>query len=228
MSSKVLSGLIGTSSTLAISPMVWRQASARSHAPPGAAAEFRPGTSIASSEVAALLTRIAEMDRASRAEVADAYQKGQHEGEANARTQAQAALQPVLSRMVQTTRELCDLRPRLRREAEGDVVKLALAIARRIIHRELSIDPSAMQALVQVALGRLDRQEIHRVTVHPSQAAAVKASLAGESRQVEVISDPNAETGSLLFDTNHGKLDASVSAQFEEIDRGLTDRVNQR
>jgi flagellar assembly protein FliH len=137
-------------------------------------------------------------------------------------------LQPVLDRMTQTASDLCALRPRLRREAESDVVQLAIAIARRILHRELSIDPAAMQALVQVALGRMDRQEIHRVWVHPSQAIAVKARLAGESRQVEVIADANRDLGSLLFETNRGKLDASINAQFEEIERGLTDRMNQR
>jgi flagellar assembly protein FliH len=208
--------------------MVWRQAEDRPERQAGQTVEFQPAKNVATAEVAELLSRIAELEHAARNQSAETYRTGVAEGEARGRTEAEAALQPVLDRMAQTTRELCALRPRLRREAEGDVVRLAIAIARRIIHRELSIDPAAMQALVQVALGRLDRQEIHRVWVHPSQAAAVKTKLAGENPQVEVIPDANREPGSLLFETNRGKLDASVNAQFEEIERGLTDRVNQR
>ncbi len=74
-------------------------------------------------------------------------------------------------------------------------MQLAIAIARRILHRELSLDPGAMQALAQVALGRLERQEIHRVWVHPSQAAAVEALLAGRERQVEVVGDAKRDLG---------------------------------
>ena len=211
-----------------IAPIVWRRAGDPSDSRPHQTVPFQPGTSVASAEVATLRNRIAELEHAARIQSAEAYQNGLRDGEAQGRAQAQAALQPVLDRMAQTTSDLCALRPRLRREAESDVVQLAIAIARRILHRELSIDPAAMQALVQVALGRMDRQEIHRVWVHPSQAIAVKACLAGESRQVEVIADATRDLGSLLFETNRGKLDASINAQFEEIERGLTDRMNQR
>lgn len=183
---------------------------------------------MATSEVAELLSRIATLENAARIQSADSYRRGVADGETRARAEAESALNVVQERVAQTARELSMLRSRLRREAESDVVQLALAIARRILHRELSIDPAAMQALVQVALGRLDRQEVHRVWVHPSQAAAVKQKLMGECPQVEVVPDANRELGSLLFETNRGKLDASVNAQFEEIERGLTDRVNQR
>jgi flagellar assembly protein FliH len=224
MSSKILTQAAAS----AIAPMMWRQAKDEPERQTGQTVGFQPARNVATAEVAELLSRIAELEHASRIEKAEAHRSGVAEGEARARTAGEAALHPVLDRMAQTTRELCGMRSRLRREAESDVVQLAIAIARRIIHRELSVDPAAMQALVQVALGRLDRQEIHRVWVHPSQAAAVKTKLAGDNPQVEVIADANRELGSLLFETNRGKLDASVNAQFEEIERGLTDRVNQR
>ena len=35
------------------------------------------------------------------------------------------------------------------------------------------------------------------------------------------------ESGALIFETNQGLLDGSVKAQLEEIERGLTDRLNQ-
>jgi flagellar assembly protein FliH len=119
------------------------------------------------------------------------------------------------------------LRPRLRRDAEADVVRLSLAIARRILRREMSVDPSAMQALAQVALQKLSRQELSRVFVHPHQAASIKAALDSAGVRAEVIPEITRESGALVFETNQGLLDASVNAQLEEIERGLTDRVNQ-
>lgn len=224
MSSRVL----GRAQHSEVRPVQWRQADGSPGESCAAPGPFQPAEVAASPESAALRSRLAEAEQAARLAVSEAHKKGLHEGEALGKAQALAALEPALDRMAKTARELCDLRPRLRRDAESDVVQLAIAVARRIIHRELSLDPGAMQALVQVALNRLDRQEIHRVVVHPSQAAAVQAVLAGETRQVEVVGDPKRDLGSLIFETNRGTLDASTGAQFEEIERGLTDRVNLR
>ena len=206
----------------AAAPMVWRRAGEPE------AARILAGRGSVNNEAALLEQKIADLERRLVVETAEAYERGVRDTEARSRAQAQASVQPALDQMARTIRELCELKPRLRRDAESDVVQLAIAIARRILHRELSMDPSAMQALVQVALTRLERQEIYRVWVHPSQAAAVRAALESQNGRTEVIGDANRELGSLLFETNRGKLDASVNAQFEEIERGLADKVKQR
>ena len=49
-------------------------------------------------------------------------------------------LQPVLERLNASIAEILGMRPDLRRRAETDVVQLALLIAKRVLHRELSVD----------------------------------------------------------------------------------------
>jgi len=126
--------------------------------------------------------------------------------------------------------ELAQFRPRLRHEAEGDMIRLSLAIARRILRREMSVDPGAMHGLVLGALEKLQSQEITRVRVHPSQVAPVDACLreAVPGTRVEVIGDPAREAGSMVFETTHGNLDASIDCQLQEIERGLTDRLDRQ
>ena len=188
---------------------------------------FQPSVSM-DAETAALRNRVVELEQLVRSSAEAAQRKGFAEGEQQGVTQTNAQLQPVMARLSKTLEELVNLRPRLREEAESDVVQLALAIARRVLHRELSIDPSAIQALVQVALDRLARQEVHCVRVHPAQEHAVRSALEAQGRNFEVQADRRLESGALVFETNRGKMDASVTAQFEEIERGLTDRVHQR
>ena len=48
------------------------------------------------------------------------------------------------------------------------MVQLSLAIARRMLRRELAVDPDALHGLVLAALEKLQAQEICRVRVHPS------------------------------------------------------------
>src|SRR5581483_7318428 len=92
--------------------------------------------------------------------VRQARASGFAEGEAAGRSQASSELQPVLQRLARSIDEMSHLRARLRREAEGDMVRLALAIARRVLRREMAIDPDAMHGLVLGALEKLQSQEI--------------------------------------------------------------------
>lgn len=166
-------------------------------------------------------------ERAIEQRLREAHSAGLREGEEAGQRLAAAELQPVIERLVRSIDEISGLRPRLRREAERDVVQLALAIARRILARELSVDPDAMRGLVLGALERLRSHEISRVRVHPAQEPVVTACLRQTitDRTVEVIADPACERGAVVFETERGSLDASVESQLQEIERGLTDRL---
>jgi flagellar assembly protein FliH len=143
------------------------------------------------------------------------------EGEQRAR----AELAPLMERLARTIADLSSTRDAFRREAEEDVVRLSLGVARRILHRELSIDPEALTGVVHVALGKFEGRELHRVLVSPDDHAAVSAALGSLRlpRRVEVIADPTLERGAALFETVKGTLDASVDTQLDEIERGFLD-----
>jgi len=158
--------------------------------------------------------------------VRDARQAGFREGEAAGRTAAQNEIRPLVERLAHTIDELAALRPRLREQAERDLVRLAVAIARRVVRRELTIDPQAITGLVKAALEQLSAGERIRVRVHPEDEATVRSCLvaAGRSASVEVAGDAELERGSAILETERGNLDASAETQLAEIERGLTDR----
>lgn len=151
------------------------------------------------------------------------------EGEALARQQAQAELQPVLQKLAASIHESAELRSRLRTQAESDLVRLAIAIARKIVGREVNTDPEAIAGLVKASLEKLRVQEVLRVRLHPDYNSKVTEALARlGATQVEVVGDPASERGAVVFETTRGNLDASVETQLREIERGLTDRFNGR
>jgi len=47
----------------------------------------------------------------------------------------------------------------------------------------------------------------------------------GMPSSVEIIGDATLERGAVIFDTARGNLDASLSTQLQEIERGLIDLV---
>jgi flagellar assembly protein FliH len=106
------------------------------------------------------------------------------------------------------------------------LVRLAVAIARRVVRRELTIDPQAITGLVKAALEQISAGERIRVRVHPQDEAAVRSCLAaaGRAASVEVAGDAALERGSAILEAERGDLDASANTQLAEIERGLTDR----
>jgi flagellar assembly protein FliH len=215
MSSKIV--LPGEKSE--VGPVQWRQVGA-AVVSPQAAKEPAPDPA----------AQMAELEARYQQKVREAHAAGAREGEIAGRNRATAELQPVIERLTRSIQEMANLRARLRREAEADVVQLALAIARRVIRREVAADPDALRGLVIAALEKLQGQEISRVKVHPSHVAAVKAGLqqAVSGGVVEVVADSARELGSVIFETTRGNLDASVDSQLQEIERGLTDRLRKQ
>src|SRR5580698_5386304 len=137
-----------------VSPVPWRQV--------GAAAPAQPAKAPAPDN-SAQLAQLAQVEAQYQQKVRDSHAAGMREGEIAGRNRAAADMQPVFERLTRSIQEISSLRPRLRQEAEGDVVKLALAIARRVIRRELAADPDALRGLTMAALEKLQGQEISRV-----------------------------------------------------------------
>jgi flagellar assembly protein FliH len=130
-------------------------------------------------------------------------------------------------KLARTIEEITSLRQRYRHEAEQDVVGLALAVARRILHRELTVSPDALLGLVKAALEKLDTREVHRVRVSRQDAPLLLAFLEkmGLPQRIEVTPDPALAPGSVVLETTRGLLDASIDTQINEIERGFADLV---
>jgi flagellar assembly protein FliH len=186
----------------------------------------RPSAEQTSSIDTQLSALAAEAER----KMEEAFERGRREGRLEGERAALAQLDPVISRLSRAIAEVASSGAALRREAEEDVVKLAVAIARRILNRELSLDPEAVLGLVRVALERVDANEVHRVRVHPEDAPRIAAELEAMSlaEKIGVVADSTLERGAVLLETRRGTLDASLSTQLAEIERGLTDRVRRR
>jgi flagellar assembly protein FliH len=161
-----------------------------------------------------------------QARVQTAYRQGEAAG-------AQAAVERLtapLASLGQMTRELAAVGPRVRADAELAVVQLAVAIARRVLHREISTDPEALVGVVKSACERINARELNRLRVAPSAAAVLQEHRGriGLPPSLEIAADPGLAPGSAVFETLRGEMDASVETQLDEIERGLADRMRRR
>jgi flagellar assembly protein FliH len=222
------SRLVSRETNAAFQPMPWHDVS--TPVPPSRQS-VQYNTPVESNPVEEALTRqfearFAALEAQAERRAQEAREAGRREGEAVGRNAARAELQPEFDRLAGAVRSASELRATLRAHAEADLVKLAIAIARRIVNRELSADPDAIAGLVRIALEKVRLQEVIRVRTHPDHLDAIRRAFSATGAvQVELAGDPVLERGGVQFETSRGLLDVSTETQFREIERGLTDRL---
>jgi flagellar assembly protein FliH len=112
---------------------------------------------------------------------------------------------------------------------EAEVVKLALAIAARVLHREAKLDPLLLTGVVRVALEKVaeDSVTVLRVPVGATEMWR-EVFVASPESSLQVVGDERLAAGECVLDTNVGRVELGVSAQLEEIERGFFDLMQQR
>src|SRR5258708_7573309 len=104
--------------------------------------------------------------------------QGRHEGQAEAgkpfAEQLARERESLASALAQFTRD----RAAYFQKVEGEVVQLALSIARKILHREAQLDPLLLAGIVRVALEKIDGATGVVLRTHPQNAADWRRYLA--------------------------------------------------
>ena len=117
-------------------------------------------------------------------------------------------------------------RDRFLRAVEREVVKLALAVAARILRREAQMDPLLLTGAVRVALGQLSGSTEARVRVPQSELDLWKDALAllpNLTIKPQVIAGEGMLLGDCIIETTLGSVDLGIRSQLGEIERGFFD-----
>ncbi len=111
---------------------------------------------------------------------------------------------------------------------EQEVVQLALAIARRILHRESQMDQRLLGALVHHELEQLENGTMVRLYVPPEEQAGWTEMAATMPRPAEVISDRAVSAGCVRMETKLGSTVVDFENELKEIERGFFDLLAHR
>jgi flagellar assembly protein FliH len=149
-----------------------------------------------------------------------AFQEGLQAGREAAEKRLAEPAAKKTAELTKLLDELGGYKAALRSEAEAELVDLAFAVARRVLRRELSVDPGAVRALALSCLREFPAVGVKRVLVHPEDLALVRGALGSD---IEAAADPCIARGGAVLETDQGRLDARIESQLEEIALGLAD-----
>ncbi len=164
-----------------------------------------------------------EAESSVKASYQSGFDAGYREAEAQSRGEIDSFRKQISSALSAAEAARRDLIER----TDADLARLSIAIAEKILNRQVQIDPEALTGLTRAALERLNGKTVQCVRIHPEDRAAVEEAIAPRpgSRAIRVEADASLARGALLFETSYGVLDASIATQLDEIERGLTDRL---
>ncbi len=156
-----------------------------------------------------------------------AYESGLREGEKAGLELAEKKVEAMMARYAQSMAELARLRSVLYARAEKEVVKLALEVARKIVHREIRADREIIQTLVRVALGHVAVKSPVTIRLNPDDYEYLRSHVGGlardgsEEREIVLQADASIERGGCLIQTEAGDVDARIEEEFREVERAF-------
>jgi flagellar assembly protein FliH len=154
-----------------------------------------------------------------------AFENGFVQGEKSGLEASEQKVEEIMKRYSEAILEISKLRSFLHTQVEREVVKLAVEVAKKLVHREIHADPDVIQTLVRVALNHV--AEKSAVTIHLNPAdynylLEQRAELSqAETSDIALLADKSIERGGCLIQTSCGDIDARIEEKFREVERAF-------
>lgn len=154
----------------------------------------------------------------------EAFQKGFQQGETAGREAAAKEMESTTHAYAESIQEIRRLKPSLYSQAEREIVRLALEVAKKIVNREIQADRSIIQTLVRVALSRVSEKTSVTVRLNPMDYKFLmdrNDEMADEGCAVSLQSDNSIAQGGCLVETSCGDIDARIEEKFREVENAF-------
>jgi flagellar assembly protein FliH len=160
-----------------------------------------------------------------------ARMQGRQEGQAEAQKLFEEKLAQQRASLADALAQFTRDRAAYFAKIEGEVVQLALSVARKILHREAQVDPLLLAGIVRVALEKIDGATGVKLRVHPQNAADWRRYLTTHldpANLPEIVEDPSQPPDRCTLETSMGTAVVGLEVQLKEIEQGLMDLLAAR
>lgn len=183
----------------------------------------RSGATAADSEVLkASLAREVQLARQ------QAYAEGLAEGIEKGRAlHRQEQRQPIES-LAALLAEAARIKQALLAEAEGQLLDLALAVAEKVIHLEVTTNREVIQGVLREAIRQIADRSGMKIRIHPEDFRYMMEIKSDFLQTIDGIgnvvfeADNGIARGGALIETLYGEVDARIDQQFREVKGVLT------
>jgi flagellar assembly protein FliH len=150
---------------------------------------------------------------------AEGFAKGQEQGRQQAFADSQQSLSELKAAWDQTIEGFDAERQSLREQAESSVLRLALCIAEKVVHRAVRVEPSRVVDQVRSALDYVLEPTSVKLAIHPEDRPFIEEALpsllnqAGSGCDITVEDDPTIARGGCILRHPQGVVNATLDTQ---------------
>ena len=152
------------------------------------------------------------------------YDQGYLKGLSDGAIAGKKEIDPVIQKLGKAFDEVNQIKTNLSKYTEIEAVNLSIAIAKKIVGNEISINKNVILNIVKEALKKVDGHETIKIKVNPTENHILEENkidikkIAGCVQNIEIICDEHIALGGCIVETNIGDIDARIEKQFQVIE----------
>ncbi len=157
----------------------------------------------------------------------EAYEKGFAQGEKDGLELGEKKAIKVIENIENLFLEISHLKKEILKQYEKEILELIFAIAKKIIHDQITLDEKAIKNTVFKALNLTAEKSEIVLRVNPEDFDFVERlrpeffTKFNELKSIMVTSDPSITRGGCFLETSYGDVDATVETRLEKIYQSL-------
>lgn len=152
-----------------------------------------------------------------------AYEEGYRKGVEEGLREGKEKVDQLCLQLQQLLEQMSEQRHTFLKEAEEQILQVAIAIAERIVKKAIQVDKEVAISNIREALKRIEAEEELIIKVNPDDMKVVtfyKERLKEEAKgvgELKIEADPSIQKGGCRLYTRFGFLDADIPTQFQAL-----------
>ena len=172
------------------------------------------------------LELIDEAERGVTAIENEARTRGHEQGSQDGRAAAEAEMEEMLATMRGLVEMARAERHKIIESSEGELLRLALSIAERVLNAHVAMDQSTVLEMTRSAIARVVNRETVTVRVNPADIEVMREHrdrlmAMNDVEHLRLIEDQRVDRGGVVIETDSGTIDGKISTQLREVRRVL-------
>lgn len=164
-------------------------------------------------------TRLARLEK-------EAYEKGFEQGQRDGLALEKRKMEEVRRQIEDMLTEIRDLKPAICTEAEGELLKLVMLIARKVIGEEIKDNRGIIGNTIRSAMKFLSDKRKIRIIINPDDMEEVKKLLPDISNvtkggQFQLSEDKAINRGGCILETGFGRINACIEDQLSNLEKEI-------
>lgn len=163
--------------------------------------------------------RLARLER-------EAYEKGFEQGQKDGLALEKRKMEEVRKQIEEMLVGLRDLKPRIYAEAEDELLKLAMLVARKVIGEEIKNNSGIIGNTIRYAMKFLSDKRKVRIILNPDDMDEVKKLLPDISAvtkggHFQLSEDKGVNRGGCVLETGFGRINACIEDQLDNLEKEI-------